>query len=330
MLHRSCTPQILSLLAEFPAVGLIGARQVGKTTLAKMVATQFDPRAVHLDLERPSDLDKLIEPELYLRPYADRLVVLDEIQRRPDLFPVLRALIDERRRPGRFLVLGSASPDLMRQSSESLAGRIAYHELAPFSLPEVDRERFATRLWTRGGFPESFLAKTDEASFRWRQAFIQTHLERDLPGLGIRVPSTALRRFWLMLAHSHGQLWNGSQIASSLGVAAPTVRRYLDILQDTFMVRQLQPYHANLKKRLVKRPKVYLRDSGLLHALLGIMDFDALSGHPLVGASWEGWAIEQVLAIIPSHWHTYFYRTARGAEIDLLLFPQLHQPPIAI
>lgn len=330
MIKRSCTPQLLSLLTEFPAVGLIGARQVGKTTLAGMVAAQVDQPTVHLDLERPSDLDRLGEPELYLRPYADRLVILDEIHRRPGLFPVLRSLIDEQRRNGRFLVLGSASPDLMRQSSESLAGRIAYHELTLFSLLEVDRDRDLRTLWTRGGFPDSFLAKTDEASFRWRQAFIQTHLERDMPALGIRVSSTALRRFWQMLAHCHGQLWNGSRVASSLGVSAPTVRHYLDILQDTFMIRQLQPYYANLKKRLVKSPKVYLRDSGLLHALLGITGFDALNGHPSAGASWEGWVIEQVLATMPAHWHSYFYRTSRGAEMDLILFPQLHQAPIAI
>lgn len=320
----------MSLLGQFPAVGLIGARQVGKTTLAGMIAEQTGGQAAYLDLERPSDLDKLAEPELYLRPHANRLVILDEIHRRPNLFPVLRSLIDEDRRNGRFLILGSASPDLMRQSSESLAGRIAYHELTPFNLLEVDRDRDLTALWTRGGFPESYLAETDDASFRWRDAFIQTHLERDMPSLGIRVSPTALRRFWQMVAHCHAQLWNGNQIASSLGVSAPTVRHYLDILQDTFMVRQLQPYHANLKKRLVKRPKVYLRDSGLLHALLGVTDFDALNGHPAAGASWEGWVIEQILGIIPSHWHTHFYRTSKGAEIDLLLFPQLHRTPIAI
>jgi hypothetical protein len=239
--------------------------------------------------------------------------------------------VDADRRNGRFLILGSASPDLIRQASESLAGRILYHELSPFTLGEVKPSAANVRLlWCRGGFPGSFLAASARDSVRWRESFIQTHLERDIPALGIRIPSTALRRFWQMLAHSHGQLWNASKIASSLGMSAPTVRRYLDILQDTFMVRQLQPFHHDLKKRLVKSPKVYLRDSGLLHALLGLETPDDLLGHPSAGASWEGWVIEQILAVVPPAWRPWFYRTGAGAEIDMILERPGRRPLIAL
>ena len=277
--------------------------------------------AVYLDLERPSDAARLADPELYLEPLADRLVIIDEIQRRPALFPVLRSLVDAKRRNGRFLVLGSASPDLSRQSSESLAGRIVYLELAPLSLEEAGaRARPAlTAMWNRGGFPESYLARSDEQSLEWRDAFIDTHLQRDLPALGVRIPAAALRRFWEMLAHFHGQMWNASKIAASLGVTAPTAKHYLDTLQDTFMVRVLPPFASNLKKRLVKSPKVYLRDSGLLHALLHIGDADQLLGHPIAGASWEGWVIEQALTLINGRSSACFYRTAAGAEIDLVI-----------
>ena len=320
MIKRLLEPALLASLRRFPVVGLVGARQVGKTTLARVVARRVG-RAAYLDLERPSDTARLTDPEIYLEPLADRLVIIDEIQRRPELFPVLRSLIDARRRNGRFLVLGSASPDLARQASESLAGRIVYHELAPFTLNEVataERESRMT-LWNRGGFPGSFLAASNSRSFEWREAFIETHLQRDLPALGVRIPAAALRRFWEMLAHFHGQLWNASKIAASLGVTAPTAKHYLDTLQDTFMVRVLAPFAANIKKRLVKSPKVYLRDSGLLHALLRIGTVEDLLGHPIAGASWEGWVIEQALAADGKRSGAYFYRTAAGAEIDLVL-----------
>ena len=331
MIKRRIAAAILESLARFPVVGLIGARQVGKTTLARSLSEHLPRKAVYLDLERPSDLAKLGQAELYLEAHSRELVVLDEIQRRPDLFPLLRALVDANRRNGRFLILGSASPSLLRQSSESLAGRIAYHELSPLSIGEVKPSREnLRRLWFRGGFPLSYLAGTDRDSARWRKAFFQTCLERDMPGLGIRVSSTALWRFWQMLAHSHGQLWNASNIASSLGVSAPTVRHYLDIFQDTFMVRQLQPFHANMKKRLVKTPKVYLRDSGLLHTLLRLDDPDDVLGHPSAGASWEGWVLEQILAVVPSSWKPWFYRTGAGAEIDLVLERPGGRPPIAM
>jgi predicted AAA+ superfamily ATPase len=276
-----------------------------------------------LDLERPSDLAKLTEPELFLEPLANRLVVLDEVQLRPDLFPVLRALVDAQRTLGRFLILGSAAPALIQRSSETLAGRIEFLELAPLNLAEVAVKEaspnVAQTLWSRGGFPDSYLARSDAASMRWREAFVRSYLERDIPQLGIRISAATLRRFWLMLAHYHGQLWNASTLAGSLGVSAPSVRHYLDILESTFMVRVLQPYSANLGKRLVKSPKVYLRDSGLLHALLNLPDHYALLGHPVLGASWEGWVIEQILAQAPDGTRPYFYRTASGNELDLLL-----------
>jgi hypothetical protein len=320
MIRRSLEPVLLASLRRFPIVGLVGARQVGKTTLARAVAHKMGT-AVYLDLERPSDRARLADPELYLEPLADHLVVIDEIQRSPALFPVLRSLVDAKRRNGRFLVLGSASPDLSRQASESLAGRIVYHELAPLSIDEASAKTRPAQmaLWNRGGFPASVLAASDARSLEWRDAFIETHLQRDLPALGVRIPAAALRRFWEMLAHFHGQLWNASKIAASLGVSAPTAKSYLDTLEDTFMVRVLPPFAANLKKRLVKSPKVYLRDSGLLHALLRVGAADRLLGHPVAGASWEGWVIEQALAGIQRHEGAYFYRTAAGAEIDLVL-----------
>ena len=318
MITRKILPRLHESLAQFPAVALLGPRQVGKTTLARGLA-QTD--AVFLDMERPADIAKVHDAETYLGSVSDKLVIIDEIQRKPDLFPILRVLIDQDRRPGRFLLLGSASPDLRRQAAESLAGRIDYLELAPFSLDEVGATpENQMKLLLRGGYPDSFLAASDEASLRWRQAFIRTFLEQDLPQLGIRIPAAQMQRFWQMLAHLHGQLWNASQIASSLGLTPPTMRHYLDILADTFMVRSLRPYHVNLGKRLIKSPKIYLRDSGLLHALLGIETADDLYGHPVVGASWEGFVIEQLIGCIgdPSV-EPAFYRTVAGAEIDLIL-----------
>lgn len=313
-------------LAEFPVTALLGPRQAGKTTLARLVASGMPPdSAVYLDLELPSDLAKLAEPELYLRSHVNRLVVIDEVQRVPGLFPLLRALVDQDRRPGRFLLLGSASPELSRFGAESLAGRIMFHELAPLTLDETGNGAIP-KLWIRGGYPLSFLAPGDEESLRWREAFIATYLERDIPQLGIRVPATTLRRFWTMIAHHHGNLWNASAIANALGVSSPAASRYLDILCDTFIVRQLAPYSANVKKRLVKSPKIYVRDSGLLHALLGIHGHEQLQGHPIAGASWEGMVIEQILAILPAGIQPFFYRTSAGAEVDLLLVPRSGSP----
>lgn len=306
-------------LTRYPVVAILGPRQVGKTTLAAAVARTQAGEVLHLDLERPSHVARLEDPELYLDRHQEALVILDEVQRLPDIFPVLRALVDANRRPGRFLLLGSASPDLIRQSSETLAGRIRYLELTPLTLEEVGRtQENLMRLWHRGGFPGSFLADSDHESLEWRTEFIRTYLERDVPALGINLRSEPLRRFWRMLAHRHGQLWNASELARSLGVSPPTVTSYLDLLIGTFLVRRLEPQQLNLGKRLVKSPKVYLRDSGLLHALLGITDLDDLHENPILGASWEGFVIEQLLNITQPRDST-FYRTSAGAEIDLLV-----------
>jgi len=328
MIERALLGHVISSLEAFPVVGILGSRQVGKTTLAKAVRETARPDAVYLDLELTSDWNKLRDPELYLTQFDNRLVIIDEIQRMPALFPLLRALVDQKRIAGRFLVLGSASPDLIRNASESLAGRIIYHELAPFSLSEIGSED-VSGLWLRGGYPDSYLAASDEKSFIWRDAFVRTYLERDIPQLGVHVPSVQLRRFWTMVAHSHGQLWNGSKIAGSLGVSAPTIRRYLDLLEETFVVRQIQSYHGNVKKRLVKSPKVYVRDSGLLHGLLNIGTFDDLQAHPSIGSSWEGFVAEQISCLVTERKDLFFYRTSAGAEIDLLI-PDNRKNPVAV
>ncbi|MBI4745267.1 MAG: ATP-binding protein [Deltaproteobacteria bacterium] len=325
MVGRKCQEQIKKSLKKYPVVGILGSRQTGKTTLAGMIQKEMGKKVVSLDLELPSDLNKLRDPELYLGQFEDALVIIDEIQRMPSLFPLIRVLVDKKRVGGRFLILGSASPELIKHASESLAGRIIYHELTPFTLLETGYKD-VPGLWLRGGYPESYLSKTDEDSREWRQSFIKTYLERDIPQLGIHIPAAHLGRFWSMLAHMHGQLWNASQLAGSLGISAPTVRRYLDILTETFITRQLQSYYPNMKKRMVKSPKVYIRDSGLLHSLLGIQSMDDLQGHPSLGSSWEGFVIEQVIGSIPKDWEAYFYRTGAGAEIDLVFFDGRKRP----
>ncbi|MBN1472411.1 MAG: ATP-binding protein [Syntrophaceae bacterium] len=331
MIPRLLQSDIEKSLSIFPVVGLIGPRQCGKTTLARMIEQKWTTQVLFLDLELPGDINKLSDPELFLTNYPDSLIIIDEIQRRPDLFPVLRALIDKDRRNGRFLILGSASPVLLKQSSESLAGRIRYHELGPFFLSELrDHINDFNRLWLRGGYPLSLLSVDETASVQWRDAFIATYLERDIPQLGIRVPSMMLRRFWTMLAHLHGGIWNASAIAGSMGVSAPTVRHYLDILCDTFIVRQLLPFHANIGKRLVKSPKVYIRDSGMLHALFGIRGHEELLNHPSAGSSWEGWVIEQILSVLPEDVDPFFYRTSSGAEIDLVLVRKSMKKPVSV
>jgi predicted AAA+ superfamily ATPase len=307
------------LLRDFPVVAIVGARRVGKTTLADQIAAadRFK-QTTRFDLESPVDLARLADPMGALEALRG-LVVLDEVQRLPEVFPVLRVLADRPRRPARFLVLGSANPDLLRQSSESLAGRIAYYELGGLDLGEV-RETNLARLWLRGGFPRSYLARTNGDSMAWRVQFIKTFLERDLPQLGIRTPAPTLRRFWTMLAHYHGQVWNASELARALGADFKTAQRYLDVLRATYVVRVLPPYFANVKKRQIKTPKTYLADSGLLHALLDLRDQRQLEGHPKVGASWEGFVIEQVCARIrvrPEE--VYFWGTHAGPELDLVV-----------
>ncbi len=320
MITRRLLKSVIERLDQFPAVALLGPRQVGKTTLADQIGE--DRESVYLDLEAPSHRDKLADPEHYLASHEDRLVILDEVQRMPELFQTLRGLIDKGRkrghRSGRFLLLGSASIDLLKQSGETLAGRIAYMELHPLDATETSASDLE-KLWIRGGFPDSFLAASERESIIWRENFIRTYLERDIPQLGPRVPTETLRRFWTMLAHAQGGLLNAAQLARGLAVDGKTVARYLDLLVDLLLVRRLQPFHGNAGKRLVKSPKIYVRDSGIVHTLLGLDDREAVLGHPIAGDSWEGFAIENILRLAPERSEASFYRTGAGAEIDLVL-----------
>lgn len=322
MIKRRITHSVEQALERQAAVALIGPRQVGKTTLALEIAKKHS--SIYLDLESSSDRDKLSDPERFLTMHKEKLVILDEIHRVPELFQTLRGLIDKGRqqgiKTGRFLILGSASIDLLRQSGESLAGRIEYIDMHPLDALEIKNDN-ASRdcLWLRGGFPDSYLAKNDTDSLHFRRNFIRTYLERDIPQFGPRIPAETLERLWTMLAHSQGTLLNASRLAMSLSVSAPTITSYIDLLVDLLLVRRLRPFQNNIGKRLVKSPKVYVRDSGLLHALLGIKDINELLGHPVVGTSWEGFVIETLVAAAPEHSIKSFYRTAAGAEIDLVL-----------
>jgi hypothetical protein len=320
MIERRLTSTLLARLDAMPAVGLLGPRQSGKTTLALSVGVPRD--AIYLDLESESDRGKLAEPEAYLSGHLDRLVILDEIHRAPGLFPILRGLIDRSRRSGRkagqYLLLGAASLDLLRQSGETLAGRIAYLELSPLDALEA-RSRPLDDLWLRGGFPESLLARDDADSLHWRQDFIRTYLERDIPQFGPRLPAETLRRLWAMLAHNQGGMLNSALLARNLGLDVKTINSYLDLLVDLLLVRRLPPWHANLGKRLVKAPRIFVRDSGLVHALVGVPDRETLLSHPILGPSWEGMVIENLIAAAPDQAEPFFFRTAGGAEIDLLL-----------
>ncbi len=322
MFQRDLLPHLTDALAHSPAAALLGPRQVGKTTLALAVGQSTGKPSIYLDLESEADRAKLAEPELYLADHLDKLVILDEVHRAPGLFPVLRGLIDKARRAGRrhglYLLLGSASVDLLKQSGESLAGRITYLELAPLNLHETPGVA-PDALWLRGGFPESLLASTEARSLRWRQDFIRTYLERDVAQFSPRLATETLRRFWAMLAHHQGGLFNAAHFARNIGVDAKTIANYLDLLVDLMLVRRLPPWHVNVGKRLVRAPKVYVRDSGLVHALLGIANKETLLSHPVVGASWETHVIENLLAAAPQGVQAFFYRTSAGAEVDLLL-----------
>ncbi len=316
-IERNISEAILNRLENNPAVALLGARQVGKSTLAENILKRY-PDSIYLDLERPSDINKLTDPEAFFSSFNHTLICLDEIQRVPEIFPVLRSIIDKNKRNTQFLILGSASRDLIKQSSESLAGRLSYIEITPFTQVEVPEEIEPQRHWIRGGYPRSLLAIDDDNSFQWREDYIRTFLERDIPQLGFQIPAATMGRLWQMLAHSHGQILNSSKLAGSMGVSSHTIRKYIDLLQQTFMLRVLTPYVNNTKKRLVKSPKVYIRDSGILHALLGIETLQELFGHPIYGASFEGYVIENIISQL-HRWKASYYRTSNGAEMDLVL-----------
>ena len=322
MLDRLIRQHLSETLDHVPAVVLLGPRQVGKTTVAKAIGREVP--SVYLDLEAPADLLKLRDPTTFLQAHRDELVILDEIQRAPELFPVLRGLIDQNRergrRAGHYLLLGSASMDLMRQSSESLAGRISYLDMTGLSVTEVGATRDTQQtLWVRGGFPDSYLAPTDALAMRWLEDLIRTYLERDVPQMGFRVPAARLRRLWTMLAHLQGETVNLSKLGANLELDGKAINYYIEILVDLLLVRRLEPWHANVKKRLVKSPRYYIRDSGILHRLLSINDHDALLSNPVLGKSWEGFVLENIHAVLTHGAHTYFYRTAAGAEIDLVV-----------
>ena len=324
MIARKVKQEIVKLLEEFPAVAVLGPRQVGKTTLAIEIADSMKQEYIYLDLESPSDQAKLSEAEAYFEFHKGKLIILDEIQRVPELFAILRGVIDRRRkqgyRTGQFLILGSASLDLLKQSSETLAGRIAYKELSGLNAIEIESdERTQDELWLRGGFPDSFLARSDESSLRWRLNFISTYLERDVPQLGPRIPAVTLRRLWTMLAHHQGGQLNVAHLGANLDVTAPTAKRYIELLEDLLLIRTIRPWSGNIGKRLVKSPKIYIRDSGLVHALLQLKTIEDILGHPVVGASWEGFVMENLLSCLPIGVTPWFYRTAAGAEIDLVI-----------
>lgn len=317
-LHRSLTASLLNRLENFPVVAITGSRQAGKTTLAKSLLPEIRKESLYLDLELPSDLNKLRNAELFLRENEDKLIVIDEVQRKPELFPLLRALVDQRRENTRFLILGSASPELLRQSSETLAGRIAYLELSPIHYKELSTQTYQNH-WLRGGFPLALLADSDEKASQWIENFVITFIERDLPQLGLNASSQILRNLLLMLTGAHGNLINLSTLARSLGVTMPTVKRYLEYFQAAYFIRYLSPWYPNVKKRLVKTPKIYFRDTGVLHHLAGIVETNQLLGNQIVGASWEGYVIQQVIANLPVNTLPFFYRTKDGSELDLVL-----------
>ena len=318
-LTRLAENDITRLSSHFPAVAIVGPRQVGKTSLAQYLSRLWERPSVYFDLENPSDFNKFSDPNLFLEPLQEQTVILDEVQRVPHLFPILRGLIDKHRVAGRFILLGSASPDLIRDASETLAGRIAYFELPPLSFPEVKAQVSYKTHWLRGGFPDSLLAPDDRSSLEWRDNFIQTYLERDLPMLGLKVNPLLTRRLWTMLAHWNGNLLNHDTLGNSLGISGPTVKRYLDFFEGSYLIRRVQPWYVNISKRLVKSPKIYIRDTGILHALLSIGTFEQLQGYPILGASWEAYILQEIATMLPPRHEICFYRTQDGTEADVLI-----------
>lgn len=329
MLVRHIQSELLELIQEFPVVCIVGPRQVGKTTLAKQLIGELNRDSIYLDLENPRDENKLADPVLFFEANADKCIILDEIQRMKSLFPILRAMVDQHRVPGRFILLGSASPELIRDSSETLAGRIFFKELQPIHILELNAATNETDLLVRGGFPNALLANSAKSSFRWRESFIQTYVERDLPLLGLPVAPGESRKLLRMLSHLQGQILNYASLSKSLGVSAPSVKTYLHFLKQAFLIDLLEPFSTNTSKRLVKSPKIYLRDTGLVHVLQGINDYNDLLAHPLAGAIWEGFVIEQVKMILPHNSQLQFYRTGHGAEVDLIISTP-NKPPIGV
>jgi len=318
MIIRRVLSDISDSLNFFPVVAIVGPRQVGKTTIAKMVTSELNIQSLYLDLELHSDLLKLNDAELFFSQNTEKMIIIDEVQIKKDLFPLLRAIVDKSRRPGQFLLLGSASPELIRDSSESLAGRIAYHQLFPFDLTEIPDSISQTDFWIKGGFPNMLLNSKASITHRWMENFIQTYLNRDLLQLGLNASPRVIRNLWTMMAHLNGQILNSTTIGKSLGVTTPTVKRYIDFLEEAFLLKTLYPFHLNISKRLVKSPKVYLTDTGILHHLLNVADFVSLSGNPIIGSSWESFVINQVSALKPNGLNLYFYRTHQGTEVDLV------------
>lgn len=318
MINRRILKEIKESLTFFPVVSIIGPRQVGKTTLAKEIMTDSVKPTLYLDLERPSDLFKLNDAELFFSQHSEKLIVIDEVQNKKELYPILRALVDLTREPAQFLLLGSASPKLIRHSSESLAGRIAYHRLYPFDLTEIPDTTSTNDLWIKGGFPKVFTAKNEEMVHRWMENFVSTYLNRDMLQLGFNASPVTIRNLWSMMAHLNGQLFNATTLGNSLGVTTPTVKRYIDFLEEAFLLKSLHPFSWNMQKRLVKTPKIYLTDTGILHHLIGVTDFDSLSGNPGIGRSWESFVFNQISAIKKDSLDLYFYRTHQGTEVDLV------------
>ncbi len=319
MVERLLTHKILRLLKQFPSVAILGPRQVGKTTLARHLMHQIDKGCLYLDLELPADINRLSNPQMLFEENKDRCVIIDEIQRMPGLFPVIRAMIDRHRIPGRFIILGSASPGILRESSETLAGRISYTELSPFLLPEIESFADTKKLWILGGFPEPFLMKDEEMRHEWLLSFVRTYVERELPLLGLKTDPVLLNRLLSMLAYNQGQLLNLSKLSGALGVTIPTISRYMNYFEQSYFLKRLPPFYINLKKRLIKSPKVYIRDSGVLHHILGLLNFNDVMGHPVAGDSWEGFVIQQIISYFGSRFDYSFYRTQDGTECDLVI-----------